>query len=306
MSVDGHARTGGRTGDPPSVSWSEEKVPGTGGSAARVVLSNPGRRNALTLDMYDRLHQACEEIDASPDVRVTVLRGAGGRAFAAGTDIREFRDFTGADGVAYERRVGRAVERLASLRMPVIAAVEGPAVGGGFALAACCDIVVCTPDSVFGAPVARTLGNCLAPAVVARMYACLGRARTLRALLTAELVGAREALEAGFVSAIAGADGDGDGDDDSGTGASADRGPGDGDSGDAGGELDRHVARLVARIAGCAPLTLAALKEAYRRVLAASAPGPAEDLYELCYGSRDFREGVSAFLDKRPPRWQGR
>ncbi|MCH6159151.1 enoyl-CoA hydratase-related protein [Streptomyces marispadix] len=299
MSVDEHARVEGRTEDPPSVTWSEEKVPGTGGSAARVVLSNPGRRNALTLDMYDRLHQACEEIDASPDVRVTVLRGAGGRAFAAGTDIREFRDFTGADGIAYERRVGRAVERLAALRMPVIAAVEGPAVGGGFALAACCDIVVCTPDSVFGAPVARTLGNCLAPAVVARMYACLGRARTLRALLTAELVGAREALEAGFVSAIAGADG-------AGGGASADGDSADGDSADPGGELDRHIARLVARIAGCAPLTLAALKEADRRVLAASAPGSAEDLYELCYGSRDFREGVSAFLAKRPPRWQGR
>jgi enoyl-CoA hydratase/carnithine racemase len=261
----------------PSVDWSEEKVPGSGGSIARLTLSNPGRHNALTLDMYDRLHRACEEIDAAPHVRVTVLRGAGGRAFAAGTDIREFRDFTGADGVGYERRVGRAVERLAALRMPAIAAVEGPAVGGGLALTACCDIVVCTPDAVFGAPIARTLGNCLAPAVVARLYACLGRARTLHALLTAELISAQEAYEAGFVARIA----------------------------DDGG-LDEHIAWLTDRIAGCAPLTLAALKEADRRVLAGSATTPAEDLYELCYGSRDFREGVSAFLDKRAPRWQGR
>ncbi|NLU73675.1 enoyl-CoA hydratase [Streptomyces sp. HNM0575] len=307
----------------PTVGWSEEEVPGTGGSAARITLSNPGRRNALTLDMYDQLHQACEEIDAAPRVRVAVLRGAGGRAFAAGTDIREFRGFTGADGVAYERRVGRAVERLAALRMPVIAAVEGPAVGGGFALTACCDIVVCTPDAVFGAPVARTLGNCLAPAVVARLYACLGRARTLRALLTAELIGAREAHAAGFVAEIAeggtegdgadsgghGPDGGGDGatGDGNGNGGTGEGGTGDGDGdGDGDGSLDAHIDRLTARIAACAPLTLAALKEADRRVLSGPAPGPAEDLYELCYGSRDFGEGVAAFLDKRPPRWQGR
>lgn len=262
----------------PSVSWSEERVPGAATAVARLTLSNPRQRNALTLEMYDQLHQACEEIDAASHVRVTVLRGAGGQALAAGTDIREFRGFTsGADGVAYERRVGRAVERLAALRMPVIAAVEGPAVGAGIALTVCCDIVVCTPDAVFGAPIARTLGNCLAPAVVARLYACLGRARTLRALLTAELVGAQEAYEAGLVSQIVDADG-----------------------------LDEHIAGLTARIAGCAPLTLAALKEADRRVLAGSAPASAEDLYELCYGSRDFREGVSAFLDKRAPEWQGR
>lgn len=261
----------------PSVSWSEEKVPGADTSVARLTLSNPRQRNALTLEMYDQLRQACDEIDAASDVRVTVLRGAGGRAFAAGTDIREFRGFTGRDGVEYERRVGSAVERLAALRMPVIAAVEGPAVGGGLALTVSCDIVVCTPDSVFGAPIARTLGNCLAPGVIARLYASLGRPRTLRALLTARLISAQEAHEAGLVGEIVDADG-----------------------------LDEHLDGLTARIAGCAPLTLAALKEADRRVLSAAAPGKADDLYELCYGSRDFREGVSAFLDKRPPEWEGR
>lgn len=261
----------------PGVSWTKELVPGTGAYAARVTLANPRRRNALTLGMYDRLEQACEEIDGDPDVRLTVLRGAGGRAFAAGTDIREFEGFTGADGVAYEQRVGRAVERLAGMRMPVVAAVEGPAVGAGLALTACSDVVLCTPDAVFGAPIARTLGNCLAPAVIARLYASLGRARTLRALLTAELVPAREALASGLVQEIVEP-----------------------------GEFDERLARLAGSIARGAPLTLAALKEADRRVLAAAAPAPAEDLYELCYGSGDFREGVTAFLEGRPPRWQGR
>ncbi len=262
---------------PPSVRWTKQEVPGTGSSAAHLTLSNPRQRNALTMGMYDQLELACEEIDADPEVRVTVLRGAGGRAFAAGTDIREFRGFTsGADGVAYEKRVGRAVERLASVRMPVVGAVEGPAVGAGIALSACCDLVLCTPDAVFGAPIARTLGNCLAPAVVARLYASLGRARTLRALLTAELIGAQEALTAGFVQEVVERE-----------------------------EFDERIAATCAGIARGAPLTLAALKEADRRVLAASAPGPADDLYELCYGSRDFREGVTAFLDKRTPDWQG-
>ncbi|SCK44240.1 enoyl-CoA hydratase [Streptomyces sp. WMMB 322] len=261
----------------PSVSWQEETVPGGDTSVAWLTLSNPRRHNALTLEMYDQLHRACEEIDAACDVRVTVLRGAGGRAFAAGTDIREFRGFTGRDGVEYERRVGSAVERLAALRMPVVAAVEGPAVGGGLALTVSCDIVVCTPDSVFGAPIARTLGNCLSPTVIARLHASLGRARTQHALLTAQLISAQEAHEAGLVAQITDAEG-----------------------------LDAHLAGLTARIAGCAPLTLAALKEADRRVISASAPGTADDLYELCYGSRDFREGVSAFLDKRPPEWEGR
>jgi enoyl-CoA hydratase/carnithine racemase len=294
MSVEERPEQSEQAEQTPSVTWREEQVPGTGSSIARLTLSNPRQRNALTMEMYDQLHQACEEIDAAPGVRVTVLRGAGGRALAAGTDIREFRGFTGgADGVAYERRVGRAVERLAALRLPVIAAVEGPAVGAGIALTACCDIVVCTPDAVFGAPIARTLGNCLAPAVVARLYACLGRARTLRALLTAELITAQEAYEAGLVARIVDP-GDVSGD---GTGE---------DTGEGTGALDAYIDGLTARIARCAPLTLAALKEADRRVLAGSAPGPAEDLYELCYGSRDFREGVSAFLDKRAPEWQGR
>ncbi|WP_181766676.1 enoyl-CoA hydratase [Streptomyces albidus (ex Kaewkla and Franco 2022)] len=262
----------------PSVGWTKSAVPGTSSYAARLTLSNPRQRNALTLGMYDQLEQSCEEINADEEIRLTVLRGAGGRAFAAGTDIREFRSFTtGADGVAYEKRVGRAVEGLAALRMPVIAAVEGPAVGAGIALTACCDLVLCTPDAVFGAPIARTLGNCLAPGIIARLYASLGRARTLRALLTAELVTAQEAHDAGLVQEIVEP-----------------------------GDLDEHLARLCERIARCAPLTLAALKEADRRVLAASAPGPAEDLYELCYGSRDFHEGVAAFLDKRPPVWEGR
>jgi enoyl-CoA hydratase/carnithine racemase len=262
----------------PRVHWAKRRVAGTGHHAAHLTLSHPRLRNALTLAMYGELEQACEEIDADDEVRLTVVRGAGGRAFAAGTDIREFRGVTsGADGVAYERRVGRAVERLAGLRMPAVAVVEGPAVGAGLVLAAACDLVLCTPDAVFGAPIGRSLGNCLSPTAIARVYAGLGRSRTLRALLTARLITAAEAHEAGFVTEIVAAD-----------------------------RLPTRIDEVTADIARCAPLTLAAIKEADRRVLAAADPGHADDLYTRCYGSRDFHEGVSAFLAKRPPDWQGR
>ncbi|GHH86818.1 enoyl-CoA hydratase [Streptomyces sulfonofaciens] len=270
--------TGGTPQDAPRVHWAKRPVPGTGGHAAHLTLANPRQRNALTLRMYEELERACEEIDADDEVRLTVVRGAGGAAFAAGTDIREFRAVaSGADGVAYERRVGRAVARLAGLRMPALAVVRGPAVGAGLVIAACCDLVVCTPDAVFGVPIGRSLGNCLSPSAVARLHACLGRARTLRALLTARLIPAGEAQEAGFVTEVVEPD-----------------------------VIEDRADELAADIARCAPLTLAALKEADRRVLAAADPGHADDLYEMCYGSRDFHEGVTAFLGKRPPDWQGR
>ncbi|GHJ42561.1 enoyl-CoA hydratase [Streptomyces sp. TS71-3] len=262
----------------PRVHWAKHPVPGTGAHAAHLTLANPRQRNALTLRMYDELESACEEIDADDEVRLTVVRGAGEAAFAAGTDIREFRAVTsGEDGVAYEHRVGRAVGRLAGLRMPAVAVVQGPAVGAGLVVAASCDLVVCTPDAVFGAPIGRSLGNCLSPTAIARLYAGLGRARTLRALLTARLIPAAEAHEAGFVTEVVEP-----------------------------GRLDDRVGELAADIARCAPLTLAAIKEADRRVLAAADPGHGDDLYEMCYGSRDFHEGVTAFLGKRAPRWQGR
>jgi enoyl-CoA hydratase len=246
------------------------------GPVAWLTLSNPGKRNALTWQMYDQLESACAALD--PDVRVVVLRGEGGQAFAAGTDIRQFTEFrTGDDGVAYERRIGRVLDTLMAVRVPVVAVVEGPAVGAGLVLAACCDIVVATPDAVFGAPIAHTLGNCLHPAVLARLQARLGAARTMAALFTATLLTAAEAAAAGFVAQV------------------VDR-----------ADLDATVSTLVERIARGAPLTLAALKEVDRRLQAAVARVDADDVLRGCYGSADFREGVRAFLEHRRPGWEGR
>ncbi|ONK11863.1 enoyl-CoA hydratase [Streptomyces sp. MP131-18] len=251
------------------------------GACVRITLSNPERRNALTFPMYDQLAQACDVAD-EPGVRAVVLRGAGGRAFAAGTDIRHFTAFgahgnAGRDGLDYERRVGRVLDRLLRLRAPLLGVVEGPAVGGGLALAAACDVLLATPDAVFGAPIARTLGNCLPAPVIARLKDRLGAGRTMAMLLTAETLAAEEARTAGFVHRVVPR-----------------------------GELDEHAAALVERLVTSAPLTLAAVKETDRRLLAATAPADTDDLLRRTYGSADFAEGVRAFLDHRTPRWEGR
>jgi formyl-CoA transferase len=248
------------------------------GPVLHVELANPSRRNALTWEMYDELQNLCVAARTDADLRVVVLRGAGD-AFAAGTDIGQFTEFSRAgDGLDYERRVGAVIEDLLAVPVPVLGVVDGPAVGGGLALAACCDVLVSTDRAVFGAPIARTLGNCLAPAAVARLQRRLGVARTMGMLLTARTIDAREAAAAGFVHAVVPPD-----------------------------ELDTAAAELTERLASGAPRTLAGLKEIDRRLAAADGSGDvdADDVLADCYGSADFREGVAAFLARRAPRWTG-
>jgi enoyl-CoA hydratase/carnithine racemase len=253
------------------------------GPVARIVLSNPAKLNALTYAMFDQLIGACGAVsDAARagEVRVAVLRGDGGRAFAAGTDIAEFSAFGAdgsADGVEYEHRTAAMLGAVSALPVPVIAAVEGPAVGNGLALALCCDLVLARDDATFGAPVARTLGNCLSPAVIGRLYAAVGRSRALGVLMTASIIDAPAAAAAGLVTEVVQRE-----------------------------RFDKHVDGTASRIAALAPRTLAAFKEADRRLLRAIDSIPADDIFATVYGSDDFREGVAAFLAKRPPKWTGR
>lgn len=248
------------------------------GAILRLTLSNPSRRNAITWPMYDALEQVESTVAGDRGIRVVVLRGAGGDAFAAGTDIRQFAEFTaGEQGVEYEHRIGRVLASLLRIRVPVVAVVEGPAVGAGLALAACSDLVVATPDAVFGAPVARTLGNTLPPAVLARLLHRLGAGRTMAMVLTARLLSATEAAAAGFVTEVVERD-----------------------------ELDGQVDQLLRRICSNAPLTLASLKEIERRVLLDGAAAEADDVLYSVYHSQDFRTGVAAFLEHRAVEWEGR
>lgn len=247
------------------------------GQVWHVTLSNPAKRNAVTWDMYDQLEEICLRARKASDLRVLVLRGDGGQAFAAGTDIRQFVDFNGAQGVAYEARVGRVLAALLDVPVPVVAVVEGPAVGAGLAIAACSDLVLASTDAVFGAPVARTLGNCLPALVIRRLQRRMGVGQAMALLLTSALVAAEQARVAGLVLDVVDRAG-----------------------------LDERVSTLVARLCAAAPLTLAAFKEIDRRIESAEPAVDADDILDRCYGSTDFREGVQAFLEHRKPRWEGR
>jgi enoyl-CoA hydratase len=241
------------------------------GRVATIMFDRPGMRNALTLAMYDELSVACGRIASTQGLRAAVFRGANG-AFVAGTDISEFRDFTtGEDGVRYEARLERGVGEVEALPVPTLAVIDGPATGGGLMIATACDLRVASSRARFGVPVARTLGNCLSRANLMRLERAFGQGRTHRMLLLADLLDAKEALAAGFLLALAEPD-----------------------------SLEIRVAEILGKLLANAPLTLAAT-----RALMRLASEREEKIIARVYGSRDFKEGVEAFLAKRAPVWAG-
>src|SRR2546427_8282685 len=129
----------------------------------------------MTWEMYEALVDACERVDRDAAVRVLILRGAGGKAFVAGTDIAQFQSFRDReDGLKYEERLDHVLDRLERVTKPTIAQGAGVAAGGGCAIALVCDLRVATPESTFGVPIARTLGNCLSGATYSRLIDLLG------------------------------------------------------------------------------------------------------------------------------------
>jgi enoyl-CoA hydratase/carnithine racemase len=247
-----------------------------GAGIAAILIDRPQARNAMTWAMYEELGTILSRIAADPTVRVATIRGAGGEAFVAGTDIEQFAHFKGADdGVAYEKAIDERVGQIERLPMPTIAIVEGWAIGGGLAISAACDFRIATPGASFGVPIARTLGNCLSMANTARVVAAFGVPRAKRMLLLAETIGAGEAQACGFVTTIAEPD-----------------------------ALEAEAARMCKRLAGHAPVTMRVSKEAIRRLTNAGLPD-GEDLIRAAYGSADFQIGVAAFLDKQRPQWTG-
>lgn len=244
---------------------------------ATVTFNRPQARNAMTWAMYQALNRHCEQFKADPQLRAVVFRGAGGQAFVVGTDIEQFTRFSsGDDGVAYEEQIEACIDLLGSLPMPTVALIEGWAVGGGLAIATACDFRLATPGSQLGVPIAKTLGNCLSAANVARLCAGFGAQRVKRMLMLAEMIGADDALACGYLHQLAGPD-----------------------------EIEAATADLVQRLTALAPVTQQVSKQTLSRLVQHSVP-EAEDLIRLAYGSQDFHEGVSAFVAKRKPLWKGR
>ena len=234
-------------------------------------------RNALTYEMYDGLGVLLAEVESDLEVKALVLTGAGGEAFAAGTAIAQFESLrTEADSLAYEGRIEALLAALERCRVPTIAALAGACTGGGAMIAACCDVRIASANLKFGFPIARTLGNCLSTANLARLVALVGEPRVRTMIFTARLIEIDEALVTGLVAEVA---------------------P------DVEALVDRADA-LAREIAALAPITLRATKQALLRLRAPVEV--ADDIVSACYTSRDFREGVEAFLARRKPRWEGR
>jgi enoyl-CoA hydratase/carnithine racemase len=249
-----------------------EIVDGTG----IVTFNRPRSRNSLTFGMYEGLSEICSDLSGDSNVIHTlIITGAGDKAFAAGTDISQFRDFsTAEDAIEYEKKMDQVLNTLEMVAVPTIAAIRGACTGGGAAIAACCDLRIAAPDIKFGFPIARTLGNCLSISNLSRLAALIGTARTREIILTSRLIEAREALDIALVSEI--------------------------------NEDPTMRARELADLMSThAPLTMRATKEGLRRLRKISAQVDGTDLIRECYTSNDFREGLEAFLSKRKPVWTG-
>jgi enoyl-CoA hydratase/carnithine racemase len=228
--------------------------------------------------MYERLAQICEQANSDRSIKVLIFRGAGEKAFASGTDINQFRAFkTPEHAMEYESRIDRVLTTLEKCRVPTIAAITGACTGGGAGIAACCDLRIGTKTTRMGFPIARTLGNCLSMSNISRLSALIGPARVKDLIFTARLAEAEEAASVGLLTEV------------------VEDLP----------SLEKRVDELAALIASHAPLTMSATKQALARLQTRLSREEGEDLILMCYMSRDFREGLDAFLNKRKPEWYG-
>jgi enoyl-CoA hydratase/carnithine racemase len=248
------------------------------GPVATITINRAEARNSMTFEMYDTVYDLCEKVDADDSVRVLVFGAAGDKAFVTGTDINQFKSFhTKEDVLGYEERISRVLGRIEAVQKPTIAKIPGDAVGGGLFMALACDVRLAVPSARFGVPVVRTLGNFPAPASYSRLVTVIGAHRARSMMITAALLDATEAQRLGIIDEVVERD-----------------------------SLEERTKALATKVAGHAPLTMKAVKEATRRIAQKTALDNAEDLLFMCYLSNDFQEGVSAFLEKRRANWTGK
>lgn len=244
------------------------------GEVTTVILNRPDARNALTFEMYSGLAEICA---APPEAtKAIIVRGAGDKAFAAGTDIRQFRHFNSAeDAINYEQQIDRVLDAIETCPVPTLAAISGACTGGGAMIAAVCDLRVCDFGLKYGFPIARTLGNTLSARSLARLNALFGAAKVREIIFTSRLIEASEAKQAGIVSEVL----------------------------DSPSALFSRASDLARLLTAQAPLTLRATKILQHRLLKQSVED--HDMLLQCYQSDDFKHGLEAFLDKRKPDWKG-
>lgn len=245
-----------------------------------VVFNRPERHNSITRSMYRTLRALTTELRADSEIRVVIFRGAGGRAFASGTEISEFLAIPdGTHGIEYEAELVELLHAIQDLPQVTVAAVDGICMGGGLAIATHCDLRICTAGSLFGYPIARTVGNALSASCLYRCAAIFGESLTRAMLLLSHLVTAQQAHAVGAVFAVA-----------------------------AEGSLENETEVLAARVLGGAQETIRATKEQflYKAKRFEAAPQNDEDRIARVYASSDFQRMVRSFLAKDDPAQESR
>lgn len=247
------------------------------GHVGTLIIDNPERRNAMTADMYGAVRAAVDELLSDPTLRVVVLRGSGDVAFGAGSDISEFPTRRmGADAAVFDAVEHDAWDAIEQIPLPVIAAIHGPCMGGGIAMALQCDVRIAADDATFAVPPAR-LGLAYPPQALARLVGLVGPSNAKFLLYSAKVVDADEALRMGLVQEVVPKS-----------------------------TLDAHVNGLCEQVTRLAPLSHRATKLSVDAFTHPHLTEAASSARRACYDSADYREGVQAFLDKRHPVFEGR
>jgi enoyl-CoA hydratase len=245
---------------------------------AILTINRPDKMNALSEQVRVDLLDALAEIEADAGVGVVVLTGAGEKAFIAGADIGEFAGRRPFDQ-RHAMRPPRVFDVMAAFPKPVIAMINGFCLGGGCELAMSCDLIVASDKARFGQPEIN-LGLIPGGGGTQRLPRRVGLGHAMRLILSGEMIGAAEAKEIGLVDLLVPHE-----------------------------ELRAKTLEVAGKIAAKSPLTLKVAKESVRasqRLAIEEGLLYERDLFCLCFSSQDMAEGVQAFLDKRPARWQGR
>lgn len=247
------------------------------GNIAMLRLNRPNKLNALSTRMIQQLVARLDALEADPAIRVVVLTGAGTRAFAAGADIDEYRDRQDNAFIKYQLNSREVFDRIEQLRLPTIAAIDGYALGGGFELALCCDVLIVSDAARLGLPEGK-IGLCPGGGGTQRLTRTIGRHLTADLLLSGRTLSGSRAYQIGLAAELA--------------------------PSSALVETAIDKARYMTRLA---PLAQTEMKRLMR--LGVDTPLPValtleqETLFRL-YGTDDAQEGIAAFLDKRPPNFK--
>lgn len=248
------------------------------GRVAILTVNRPDKLNALNEAVRARMMELLAEIERDDSVGCVVITGAGEKAFIAGADIGEFDGRTPMDQ-RHAMRDPRIFDVMAEFPKPVIAMIPGFCLGGGCELAASCDLRIAGDGARFGQPEIK-LGLIPGGGGTQRLPRLIGTGQTMRLVLSGEMIDAAEAASIGLVEKVVPA-----------------------------AELRQTTLELAAQIAAMSPLTLKVAKQAVRaaeRLPLADGIAYERDLFCLCFSTDDMREGVKAFLEKRPADWQGR